>query len=291
MHGKCLLCGQQADLQLSHVLPAFIFRWQKKSGGHIRHSAAVNQRVQDGAKEYWLCQTCEELFNGWETKFSNAIFHPTNASALPTVWYGDWLLRFCTSVSWRSLKYLRHVGGLTELTPEQMRLVDCAQQTWAEFLRGERRHPGAFEQHLIPFGPVTGLREIKFPPNINRYLLRVVEINFGRNPSAMFVYSKFGRFAVLGFIQLDYPEQWVGSKVRLRGGTLRPRKYVLPAPFGDFLADRASRVWTIMDAISESQQRKIERTIRADLDRFANTDMFKAIQHDAEVFGRAAFRK
>jgi hypothetical protein len=273
------------------VLPSFIFRRQKKSGGHIRHSIAINQRVQDGAKEHWLCPECEELFNGWETKFSNAIFHPTNENGLPTVCYGDWLLKFCTSVSWRSLVYLRQQNGLSSLTPQQLRLADSAQQSWAEFLRGERPHPGKFEQHLIPFRPVGGAPGIKFPPNINRYLLRIIEINFGRNTSAMFVYSKIGRFAVLGFVQLDHPKQWIGSKVKLRGGALRHREYVFPAPFGEFLADRAKRVWDVMNAISEPQQRKINESIRSDLDRFANSDMFKAMKFDVEVFGRAAFRK
>jgi hypothetical protein len=87
---------------------------------------------------------------------------------------------------------------------------------------------------------------------MNRYLLRTIEINFGRNSSTMFVYSKFGRFAVLGFIQLSYPRQWVGSKVKLRGGVLKPREYVLPKQFGEFLADRGTRLWEVMDEISDA---------------------------------------
>jgi hypothetical protein len=107
----------------------------------------------------------------------------------------------------------------------------------------------------------------------------------------MFVYSKLGRFAILGFMQLKYPKRWVGSKVRLRGGALKPCEYVFPIQFGEYLADRAKRVWAAMDGISEPQQRKIDEAVRSDLDRFANTDLFKAIQLDVEMFGRAAFRK
>lgn len=242
MNSHCRLCNSLAELQLSHVLPAFAFRWQKKSGGHIRHSATINQRVQDGAKEQWLCSRCEGLFNGWETKFSNAVFHPMNEGGLPTISYGEWLLRFCTSVSWRALLYLREQTRLESCTREQLLLVDRAQRTWAEFLRGEQPHPGVFEQHLVPFGPIKSAGRIKFPPNINRYLLRMIEINFGSSPSTMFVYSKLGRLAVLGFIQLDYPHHWVGSKVRLRGGVLKPREYVFPTQFGGFLAQRAKRI-------------------------------------------------
>jgi hypothetical protein len=291
MEDYCLLCNRLSQLQLSHVLPAFTFRWQKKSGSHIRHSATINQRVQDGAKEYWLCVDCEHLFNEWETKFANAIFHPTNVDGVPSISYGDWLLKFCASVSWRCLLHLRQQTALAELTPEQRRLTDQAQKTWAEFIRGEREHPGVFEQHLVPFGPVTASPGTDLPPNINRYLLRVIEIDFARSASTMFVYSKFGRFAILGFEQLKYPKRWVGSKVRLRGGTLKPREYVFPTQFGEYLADRARRVWVAMDRISEPQHRKIDEAIRSDFDRFANTDLFKAIQLDVEMFGRAAFRK
>lgn len=277
MEGPCLLCDRQADLQLSHILPAFAFRWQKKTGGHIRHSAAINQRVQDGAKDYWLCSACEERFSGWETKFSNTIFHPTNNDGLPSISYEDWLLKFCTSVSWRSISYLRQKNGLKTFTSEQLLIADQAKERWAQFLRGECPHPGVFEQHLVPFGPVTGRPGTEFSPNINRYLLRAIEINFGRSKSAMFVYSKFGSFAVLGFVKLDHPKQWIGSKVRLRGGIIRPREYVFPIQFAEYLAERAKRVWDIMGEMSEPQQRKVDDAIRSDLGRFANTDLFKAI--------------
>jgi hypothetical protein len=291
MEGYCLLCNRRAELQLSHILPAFAFRWQRRSGGHIRHSASINRRVQDGAKERWLCSECEALFNGWETKFSNIVFHRTNIDGLPSVSYGEWLLKFCTSISWRSLLYLRQQTQLGTFTPKQLRLADEAQETWAKFLRGELPHPGVFEQHLVPFGAVSSESGSKFPPNINRYLLRTIEINFGRGPSTMFVYSKVGRFAILGFVQMDYPKQWIGSKVRLRGGVLKPREYVFPVQFGDFLADRAARVWEILDDMSGPQQRQVNETIRSNLDRFTNSDLFKAIQLDVGLFGRAAFRK
>lgn len=72
---------------------------------------------------------------------------------------------------------------------------------------------------------------------------------------------------------------------------MKPREYVFPTQFGEYLAARARRVWVAMDRISEPQHRKIDEAIRSDFDRFANTDLFKAIQLDVEMFGRAAFRK
>jgi hypothetical protein len=161
MEGTCRLCRQRAELQLSHILPAFVYKWLKKDG-FIRHSAEINRRTQDGAKEEWLCSACEGLFNGWETKFSNRLFRPLcYGDALPTISYRDWLLKFCASVSWRSLLYLREQVRLTHFSAGQLTNADIALETWAAFLRGEREHPGEFEQHLVPFGPINGLGEIK----------------------------------------------------------------------------------------------------------------------------------
>jgi len=55
--GQCRLCQADADLQLSHILPAFVFRWLRESAGGnpIRNTSTPNLRVQDGLKRYWLC--------------------------------------------------------------------------------------------------------------------------------------------------------------------------------------------------------------------------------------------
>lgn len=208
----CRLCNEHRPLQHSHILPAFVFKWLKKDG-FIRHAESINQRAQDGAKAYWLCSSCEALFNGWETRFANEIFHPTNEQGLSTLRYGEWLLKFCASISWRSLLYIRERSSLTEYSQEEIDSVSDAQKTWAEFLRGERDHPGTFEQHLVPFGPIKTNTSIKFPPNINRHLLRNVEIDLARGASTIFVFSKLGRLAVLGFVRLENPI--VGSAARL----------------------------------------------------------------------------
>lgn len=72
---KCALCGNEAELELSHILPKFLFRYQKKSSptGNIRSVVNPNRIVQDGEKLPFLCGGCEDLFSrycekspGWE---------------------------------------------------------------------------------------------------------------------------------------------------------------------------------------------------------------------------------
>lgn len=291
MKGVCRLCAQGAELQLSHILPSFVFKWLKKDG-FIRHGSKINQRVQDGAKEYWLCSECEGRLGTWESKFSDSIFSPLSyGDALPTIAYGDWLIKFCTSISWRSLQYLQDHARLAHFSTGQLDQAQRALKIWADVTLGKRDHPGEFEQHLIPFGPIKNMRNIAFPPNINRYLLRAVEIDAGCSQSTSFVFSKLGRIGILGFIDLRKPKHWVGTRVRLRGGKIEPRKYVLPIQFGDYLADRARRLWDALEGMSALQNKKVEATFRTNIDRFAKSQLFQALEHDVKLFGDAAFHR
>src|ERR1017187_10349018 len=106
MVGVCELCQKQANLLQSHVLPAFVFK-RLKNAGHIRHSQTPNRRAQDGFKKEWLCRECEDLFNSFETPFATQIFHPYDLDRAIRVRYSEWMLKFCVSVSWRSLLYLK----------------------------------------------------------------------------------------------------------------------------------------------------------------------------------------
>ena len=112
--GTCILCGQEADLQLSHILPAFAFRWMRESSGngHIRLGMEPNQRVQDESKRHWMCSKCERRLNWSETRFSRKLFHPYLAASHKPLPYSRWLIHFCTSLSWRVLRFYRDEIGL-----------------------------------------------------------------------------------------------------------------------------------------------------------------------------------
>lgn len=292
-HEICQLCKTPATLQNSHIIPAFVFKWLKSGGaGHIRHTGNINKRVQDGATRKMLCADCEALFNTWETKFSNEVFNPLcYGGALPSISYGDWLLKFCVSVSWRSLSYMRTEAEFSHYSDRQLSLVERASEIWAEFLLGRRKHPGAYEQHLIPFGPITRIGEIQFPPNINRYLLRMIEVDAGANSSTAFIFSKLGRLGLLGFIDLQKPEQWVGSKIRLRGGRISPRVYTLPRQFGEYLGNRAQRVLDAQARTSPGQKKKIEAAFLSKRNDFANSQLREAVELDIRLFGDSALNK
>jgi len=89
--GVCKLCDETAELQVSHIVPRFVFGWLKDNSatGFLRFSGQPNLRVQDGPKLSWLCRDCEELLNDWETKFANLLFYPILKGDTATVQYGS----------------------------------------------------------------------------------------------------------------------------------------------------------------------------------------------------------
>lgn len=64
MMGKCALCGEDKELQLSHIIPKFIGKYLKNTSiGNIRSHENPNRIAQDIEKHYMLCHDCEELFS------------------------------------------------------------------------------------------------------------------------------------------------------------------------------------------------------------------------------------
>ena len=68
----CKLCGENRQILESHIIPKFVFRWMKNTGGlpYIRFSGSIDKRSQDGPKIKLLCEACEMLLNQWETEFA-----------------------------------------------------------------------------------------------------------------------------------------------------------------------------------------------------------------------------
>lgn len=288
--GTCRLCKSDTELQLSHIIPAFVYRWLRKSSGngHIRSSIAPNLRVQDGPQEYWLCSECEGRFNRSETSFANQLFYPYLVSSGQQFRYDRWLLHFCASVSWRTLQYYLSRNNEEGFEPWAIVEIKRAEAAWRSFLLGHSPHPGVFRQHLVPFDQIESFSG-NLPSNINRYLMRAIHIDLCHGGKTIFTYSKLGRFMILGFISEPNPNHWVGSKVNANQGTVEPKQYVFPAQFGDYLADKASSISNAMSSISDKQRQKIDQGFRSSVDRIVGSDFFRAMDADVKIFGSSAF--
>lgn len=287
--GLCLLCQQTAELQHGHVIPKFVSDWQKSSSatGYIRNTKAINRRFQDGDKAFWLCRACEQLLGSWEAPTAQHVYHPCNRRDPRPYDYGPWLLKFATSVSWRTVHHLLAMNQ-DEFLPQAVRLVHAALRNWREFLRGQRPHPGVFEQHMILFDQIGSMSQIDpsgLPGNFNRFLVRGTCANMAHtNGHPLFVFSKMGRMCVVGFIGVKYPRHWKGTKLHVNsghvGGTVG-----LPVQFLDYLKSRAEKLQADYDAMSSRQRERISQAYHENEDRALDSELFEATLADVEMFG------
>ncbi|WP_176216959.1 hypothetical protein [Andreprevotia lacus] len=290
-NGPCLLCNKESELQLSHIIPSFVFRWLRESAGngHLRMGTQPNLRAQDGLKRYWLCSSCEGIFSQSERYFANHIFYPYLKNSSSRFNYDSWLIHFCTSISWRVLCFFLtegHVASYPSAAIEQMKKAEII---WREHLLGERLHPGPHQQHLLPMDQVASVQG-KIAPNINRYLMRAIDIDLCHSHQSIFTYAKLGRFIILGFISESTPNRWRDTKVNAKNGTIEPKSYTLPAAFGDYINHKAQRISILLGEISEKQKRKIDASFRKNIDNYIGSDAHKAMVADIELFGETALK-
>lgn len=281
----CAFCAERKKLRMSHVLPAFIYRWLRSSG-HIRNTDQPDKRVQDGLKLPWLCDDCEKLFSTFEAAFATKLFHPWH-NGIHTIEYGEWLLKFCVSVSWRVLRYARGRNKTKHYPDQQKTLMDEALERWRAFLVDEVPHPGQFEQHLLIFDRVESTTIAGLPHNFNRFMTRAVTLDIVGSDRTLMTFAKLGRFMVFGIIQRG-PNRWEGTKVHVRHGVIKPGKKVLPAGLIDLFKEKAAHVAKAMDSISATQRDKIDQYLIDNLDTFVDSDHFQAIIADATMFGEEA---
>lgn len=110
-----------------------------------------------------------------------------------------------------------------------------------------------------------------------------------QSSNSIFTYAKLGRFIILGFVYEPNLARWKGTKVNAQDGLIEPRTYVVPKAFGTYLNEKANAVHTSLGGISERQREKIDTAFRSNLDNYAASDAFKAMNADVEMFGTKAF--
>jgi len=199
-------------------------------------------------------------------------------------------MHFCTSLSWRVLRFYLEESNLKDWSAESLVHVEKAERIWRELLLGERPHPEAFQQHILPLDQIQSTSG-KLAPNINRYLMRAVDMDLCRGGKTIFTYTKLGRFIVLGFVHEPNPNQWRGTKVNANKGLVGPKEYVLPWAFGEYLNEKAHRMAELLNSVSEKQQAKIDGAFRKNVDRYLESDAYQAMLADVSIFGDAAFPK
>ncbi|WP_095159171.1 hypothetical protein [Pseudomonas sp. Irchel 3E13] len=287
--GICKLCKSETELRLSHFIPKFVGKWVKETSatGYIRMNHSINKRSQDIAKEYWLCGECEQLFSGWEREFANKIFYPMVDKKNDTARYGDWLAKFCASLSWRTLTYVRSVNPAADSDTEEK--ATAAENALADYLLGKSTNLGEYEQHLYPVEGIASSDMTNLPKNINRYLLRTMQMDIVSNTENMIIFTKLPGFILMGLTGHPEAKEMRSSRVALGDGILKPRKYTFPSGVGDYIFAKAEQIAETYKTMSPSQQKMIDASIRKNPQRAAKSGTIEAFEHDLSMFGPKIF--
>jgi hypothetical protein len=211
------------------------------------------------------------------------LFLPYHEQGQTTLCHGDWLLKFCVSVSWRVLTYLHENGFTQEMESEFGPGVDAALAAWADFLLDRRPDIGAFEQHLIPVGSIAAV-DGQLPGNVQRYMMRATEIDRIWNNQSALVFTKLGRFVLIAFIREPEAVLWRGTKVEQGTGTLAPSEIYIPDWLAQHLfVDRPSRLAERQSMLSARQREIIDRTQRANPKRVLSSETLTALIEDLRL--------
>ncbi|WP_462153137.1 hypothetical protein [Pseudoalteromonas xiamenensis] len=146
---QCKFCLEEKDtLEVSHIVPKFVYKWLKSSSstGRMRDGRNVNKPSQDGYKTPLLCSTCENKFSANESHFSSFVFAPmTKNNGFVDSSKINWSKfdMFTLSLLWRALY-------VTANTPEVNK--DYYPDEIIEFNKCAEKIKSAFENKgVIPF--------------------------------------------------------------------------------------------------------------------------------------------
>ena len=290
--GPCRLCERVRKLQLSHINPKFVYRFQRKTTlTTIRSHINPNRPAQDSRKLYFLCDECEVRLSRWETLFKRNIYDPYHAGTLTEVKYGPWFLKFAVSISWRSLKATLEVGADEikagrGMRPEFLSEAAIAESVWRDFLLDRRKHPGRFPQYFFPLELLANSPNPDWPINFATYIQRAAASGIWHDPAREFMitYGMMCSVAVIGVIFGRNLRSW-GERIRVEKGILRKSSHFPPVTIVEMIRAQANDHLMMSRSLSERQKRLDHQKLVSDEERFANSEYLRAMAIDV---GRAA---
>jgi hypothetical protein len=178
----------------------------------MRYGPSMNRRAQDGIKDYFLCEACEDRFSHYEDTFAKEVFYPFVENDSVCVDYGENVLKFAISASWRVLAYSEAMDRLKHFRGRHQNAILETLETWRSYLLGTADDIGRHEIHLLPFSGVVDYSGPDIPPNFNRYLRRAVAIDTVVSDHEAVTYCKLGPLILFGFIEYPDPSHWETRK-------------------------------------------------------------------------------
>ena len=257
MIAPCQLCGKCTRLAASHVFPKFYWRWLRDTGGpYLRTTEEPNRRLQDGYKEHWLCQDCEQRFSRFEDFVARNIFRPLVQSRLSraqtSITYDNRLYGFAVSLLWRALLLE------FETQPERRSKFQAVELAWQAYLNQQ-------DVSLTPMPPlhviVTGI-PVSGGEEASLYFSRGHDwstVLTRGSEAAAAVYAKLGPLIFWAHVDEESAFRSRNTAIVNGNGQLRFDQVTLDPEFGSFLLERATLQRTL---VAGAQQQLSERAIQ-----------------------------
>lgn len=283
--GRCALCCQTKELQLSHIIPHFVGRkLTNTSPGGIRSSNEPNRAIQDIFKEYMLCTECEERFSAKERWFANYIFNPYIDKKEKTFSYDERLTYFIVSVSWRTL-----YGDLEKYSQDpffdkdNLLTLFRAEQIMREYLLGKRTELGDIQNHVFFLDQVLFTHGLDASLNPNVIMHRSITSYSVCVGKTLLTLSKLMGILIITFYAMDSNEIWVNTKVELGNGVLKVANQYMDSVVGEEIPRWMEQGADAQQNLSEKQRKKIEEKMRALGDDILNYPIIQDWLNDLEL--------
>jgi hypothetical protein len=219
-------------------------------------------RMPDGPKGQFLCGACEDMFSVWEDRFAREVFHPIHRTGDSDLWltYGEWLAKFCVSLSWRALAY-GMLENRSQLPHGHDPLIEPTLNTWRDFLLNKRTDIGYHRQHLLILGGPLTLPGKFDPTELTFYFERGIDYNTVHSSSDAYIITKICRILIIGTIFTKKPSDWKRTHIHLGGGEYSPGDFQVPGCIFTFFQSAVDETIDSRRRISERQSERITEAV------------------------------
>jgi hypothetical protein len=257
MFGACGLCGNEADLQHSHIVPAFFDRRLRDDAGTpFMRGANPNQRVQSGPKMYLLCSACEVRFSKAEAEFAETVYHPTLDGQFFEIVWTRGLAYFVASLSWRNLvsTMRRHAGPREGVwTAADWTAMLAAEARLRQYLLEHSSFPREIEHHVF----ATGANAQTPHPGVNTVLNMAVTVGMPATDHSVYSLVSVPGMVFIGLINPteDCRAMWRGGTLVVPGSIFRNhRQTIEDGHVGYYLVESGRRFAEQQSQISPKQR-------------------------------------
>lgn len=241
--------------------------------GRFRQLKVLDKPLQDGIKDFLLCDTCEKKLGKKEKWFKENFFETYLNDQNSKFKSNDDLIYFAISILWRVLIYFKDDGNPYRFKKE----LDSAELEWRNFLDIESSL-NSYNSIHIAFIPeklnIKGGGE-----NLHSYFHRAVDIDIAESDTKSFIYAKFSRFIFIGLIKGISDNSFKGTNI-ITSDILNPLDQEMDdADLVDFIINRSTIVKSYKD-LSLKQQRQNDKYYEKRLDKIRDNDYWKTLMRD-----------